>query len=123
MIRRPPRSTRPDTLCPYTTLFRSRTGRAARLRRCRGKGDSVAIEIPLHGARSNIDGEDPAPKHLGTKARARIDDRSEEHTSELPSLMRIPSAVFCLHKKSRLKRNPHLHKLTLTRHQATEYTP
>src|SRR3546814_20712302 len=71
MIRRPPRSTRTDTLFPYTTLFRSLGGRrmAARL----GAVDHQRI--------------------------ADLPDRSEEHTSELQSLMRISYAVFCLKKK------------------------
>src|SRR3546814_4779179 len=73
MIRRPPRSTRTDTLFPYTTLFRSRRMRAASAR-------TAAISS--------------APWGL-TSAAA----RSEEHTSELQSLMRISYAVFCLKKK------------------------
>src|SRR3546814_4491741 len=78
MIRRPPRSTRTDTLFPYTTLFRSH---AAALRR-RGPGRRC--------------GEWP-PDHPGRAAGA----RSEEHTSELQSLMRISYAVFCLKKKNK----------------------
>src|SRR3546814_1183637 len=71
MIRRPPRSTRTDTLFPYTTLFRS--GRT----RERGVNDEGRITSRLfQGA-----------------------NRSEEHTSELQSLMRISYAVFCLKKK------------------------
>src|SRR3546814_1495529 len=68
MIRRPPRSTRTDTLFPYTTLFRSRPRWRWRQSPCR-----------------------PRP---------RSSRRSEEHTSELQSLMRISYAVFCLKKKS-----------------------
>src|SRR3546814_4554821 len=99
MIRRPPRSTRTDTLFPYTTLFRSR--RAA---------------DPLVGARvQNRDGgvptlpaADPDLRHAdlrdaGSVRRVRRQDqRSEEHTSELQSLMRISYAVFCLKKKKQL---------------------
>src|SRR3546814_8414876 len=75
MIRRPPRATRTDTLFPYTTLFRShRSGEAAHSillsRRC--------SPFPICCARSSAS------------------DRSEEHTSELQSLMRITYAVFCL---------------------------
>src|SRR3546814_12237938 len=85
MIRRPPRSTRTDTLLPYTTLFRSdaRAGHQV-------AGDLQAL---LHaagkGARQVVDavGRD-------------FDGRSEEHTSELQSLMRISYAVFCLKKKT-----------------------
>src|SRR3546814_6853545 len=72
MIRRPPRSTRTDTLFPYTTLFRS----------CR------SAPPPDHAA------EDGPP------SRRCWPSRSEEHTSELQSLMRISYAVFCLKKKN-----------------------
>src|SRR3546814_2193655 len=79
MIRRPPRSTRTDTLFPYTTLFRSHLCRdGARLGR---PGDRA----PAH--RSQRPGLWPLP------------GRSEEHTSELQSLMRLSYAVFCLKKK------------------------
>src|SRR3546814_11609715 len=98
MIRRPPISTRTDTLFPYTTLFRSRT-QGARL---------VAIG-PGHVAF--------ASRRLAVlasaRSRARQDseaatsERSEEHTSELQSLMRISYAVFCLKKKTTIN---HRHK-------------
>src|SRR3546814_8079339 len=100
MIRRPPRSTRTDTLFPYTTLFRSHAAEAgiehrfvrqlavgdqpqaaAGLQRRRGRGDERAAEV---GARV----------------------RSEEHTSELQSLMRISYAVFCLKKKKHRNISP-----------------
>src|SRR3546814_18860157 len=77
MIRRPPRSTRTDTLFPYTTLFRS-----------------VSI-----GRRPNTDGLGLDRIGLETNQRGQI-ERSEEHTSELQSLMRISYAVFCLKKKN-----------------------
>src|SRR3546814_14948698 len=81
MIRRPPRSTRTDTLFPYTTLFRSR--RAQRGPLLHG----------LHGGgRRAPDRSRHPPPHLRV-------GRSEEHTSELQSLMRISYAVFCLKKK------------------------
>src|SRR3546814_19702412 len=86
MIRRPPRSTRTDTLFPYTTLFRS-PGAA----RCKAQAvRRVFVEIaPRTIARR---GED--------ERRFRRKHRSEEHTSELQSLMRISYAVFCLTKKN-----------------------
>src|SRR3546814_5074707 len=105
MIRRPPRSTRTDTLFPYTTLFRSikavdqalRRGVGEQFRKallhCLGdmrddhalrRNDGVAGEFGLVG----ISGVDPYGR-----------ERSEEHTSELQSLMRISYAVFCLKKK------------------------
>src|SRR3546814_5549610 len=97
MIRRPPRSTRTDTLFPYTTLFRSGEGQARlrstprttscnRFPRIEGRrrdprsGGNIAIERPLY---------------------ANVVARSEEHTSELQSLMRISYAVFCLKKKKK----------------------
>src|SRR3546814_7801540 len=101
MIRRPPRSTRTDTLFPYTTLFRSR------YHRCFG----------LMGLKQHMAGLFAAPRppgHLldlleGSFAGA---ERSEEHTSELQSLMRISYAVFCLKKKKRT--NQHNSKLHTT---------
>src|SRR3546814_7790260 len=97
MIRRPPRSTRTDTLFPYTTLFRSDgngcpqvpgTGLNTSLSH---SGTAVAIALTGAGA-IGVDIE-PASRARG------LLDRSEEHTSELQSLMRISYAVFCLKKK------------------------
>src|SRR3546814_4537038 len=104
MIRRPPRSTRTDTLFPYTTLFRSQ-----------------GVERPAHGPigrledvhlvdlldRGAADADGAAAQDLrqhglplgGLQDLAVVDGRSEEHTSELQSLMRISYAVFCLKKK------------------------
>src|SRR3546814_3163382 len=84
MIRRPPRSTRTDTLFPYTTLFRSRCGLCAH-RQDHGK-------IRLANGPCEPDGRG--------RHRHRPPWRSEEHTSELQSLMRISYAVFCLKKKN-----------------------
>src|SRR3546814_14500795 len=82
MIRRPPRSTRTDTLFPYTTLFRSRPRRIAA------------------GAASRRGLSQDARRRRGRLCDA---DRSEEHTSELQSLMRISYAVFCLKKKNHIE--------------------
>src|SRR3546814_9452752 len=87
MIRRPPRSTRTDTLFPYTTLFRS----VARLARSL----VLAGEIERIGERRR---RRWAARPLVLLADRRV-IRSEEHTSELQSLMRISYAVFCLKKK------------------------
>src|SRR3546814_6784043 len=76
MIRRPPRSTRTDTLFPYTTLFRS----------------VISGALSLHSQ---------TPSWLSRSARSGTMPRSEEHTSELQSLMRISYAVFCLKKKNK----------------------
>src|SRR3546814_5519829 len=87
MIRRPPRSTRTDTLFPYTTLFRSQHRQRLRL--------------PRRLPRPHRLGGDDAPPARGRARAAARDRRSEEHTSELQSLMRISYAVFCLKKKTK----------------------
>src|SRR3546814_8651581 len=89
MIRRPPRSTRIDTLFPYTTLFRSGPLGDGPL------GDGPLGDGPL-GDGPLADG----PLADGPLADGPLADRSEEHTSELQSLMRISYAVFCLKKKN-----------------------
>src|SRR3546814_1227196 len=113
MIRRPPRSTRTDTLFPYTTLFRSarRGGRgqgfSAPGRRLRGKLRRVPCQQhPRHLPGDAADGG-------GADLRRRLPDRegrSEEHTSELQSLMRISYAVFCLKKKTKSKTRHNRHQ-------------
>src|SRR3546814_5061178 len=111
MIRRPPRSTLTDPPFPYTTLFRS-IRRRQRHRHPSGRTRLLAPAPPPEGA-----GGSALTRHLGRGARAhgrhlrrrdgqdalsrRRHDRSEEHTSELQSLMRISYAVFCLKKKKK----------------------
>src|SRR3546814_8681121 len=91
MIRRPPRSTRTDTLFPYTTLFRS-----DRFARIPGKHKAD------HHARDDPADRAPHPDAGELQRRvAHLAERSEEHTSELQSLMRISYAVFCLKKKKK----------------------
>src|SRR3546814_10220604 len=90
MKRRPPRSTRTDTLFPYTTLFRSRRGRT-------GKVAHGASPPDGHTCRRSA-GRNRRPDWVPPACRPA---RSEEHTSELQSLMRISDAVFCL-KKTKL---------------------
>src|SRR3546814_7036219 len=106
-IRRPPRSNRTDTLFPYTTLFRSSPAR--RRGGPRRRGIAPAPARPL-AHRSFATLPCPGPDDIGDDrcgARARRPvDRSEEHTSELQSLMRISYAVFCLKKK---KINKHIY--------------
>src|SRR3546814_4051177 len=110
MIRRPPRSTRTDTLFPYTTLFRSH--RADRHLRP-AEGDHPGARGNLaHGRPAPAPGDanhgdhHPRPDADGAGDQHRL--RSEEHTSELQSLMRISYAVFCLKKKNtQQKTNPH----------------
>src|SRR3546814_8118854 len=96
MIRRPPRSTRTDTLFPYTTLFRSdldghllALGRLLGVTGVTGVGRDLVVEVGLDPG--GVDGEVALARGV----------RSEEHTSELQSLMRISYAVFCLKKKKR----------------------
>src|SRR3546814_3727905 len=101
MILRPPRSTRTDTLFPYTTLFRSH-----------GKGDMPAVEmsavqyalgfgvddrVVVGAVELDFDERAQPAQAVGQHA----EHRSEEHTSELQSLMRISYAVFCLNKKNK----------------------
>src|SRR3546814_6532957 len=114
MIRRPPRATRTDTLFPYTTLFRSVAMLAT----------VIVLTVPFWMSDPDVH---PFPlQHvfsgammLGaffiatdpvsgcTTPRGRLLFRSEEHTSELQSLMRISYAVFCLKKKTNITRPPH----------------
>src|SRR3546814_8079935 len=107
MIRRPPRSTRTDTLFPYTALFRSLATSACAVSRLAVRSDAAAdaghyrhpllraVSCPVSGCRQ--------PRRRAAHLR-----RSEEHTSELQSLMRISYAVFCLKKKT--KKQIHKHK-------------
>src|SRR3546814_1188728 len=92
MIRRPPRSTRTDTLFPYTTLFRSATG--ASDGSCTNSSAPCSTSPRGRQHSTNDDRSDPH-RHRCAPSSA----RSEEHTSELQSLMRISYAVFCLKKK------------------------
>src|SRR3546814_8672376 len=95
MIRRPPRSTRTDTLFPYTTLFRSTIG--ARIMATSGASEiRVSQTVRDLVAGSGLSFEDTGEHEL----KGVPDRRSEEHTSELQSLMRISYAVFCLKKKN-----------------------
>src|SRR3546814_2686105 len=96
MIRRPPRSTRTDTLFPYTTLFRSVRRRRVAFNFFNEASFKALIEYidSRHRQRTN------SSEDLG-KFSIIQDLRSEEHTSELQSLMRISYAVFCLKKKKK----------------------
>src|SRR3546814_2833827 len=113
MIRPPPRSTRTDTLVPYTTLFRSLTS---------GSGLDHSFNYVRNSVKAVVDAYDgtvdfyvmPVDDPIIDAYRSAFPDlfsdfadmpeRSEEHTSELQSLMRISYAVFCLKKKTRLSR-------------------
>src|SRR3546814_5012107 len=105
MIRRPPRSTRTDTLFPYTTLFRS----------------LAVVDVlpsleprPAAGEVHRRRGAGFRPRHAALQP---VPGRSEEHTSELQSLMRISYAVFCLKKKKSIQIN--YNTLTTSSHSTT----
>src|SRR3546814_10886625 len=118
MVRRPPRSTRTDTLFPYTTLFRSDQG--TRLARALYPGDAnlelrimisdgLLFTISYGIGDPTVDGRLPPASAVDANldlARERA-FRSEEHTSELQSLMRISYAVFCLKKKKTRQHKQH----------------
>src|SRR3546814_9296524 len=118
MIRRPPRSTRTDTLFPYTTLCRS--GRrdvwepscdSLRTSSCAASERRVVLE-KMGRQNCNPKGGFSCVQHQHSSDSFRessLSVRSEEHTSELQSLMRISYAVFCLKKK----KQPKLHKLSM----------
>src|SRR3546814_4146492 len=111
MPRRPPRSTRTDPLFPYTTLFRSEDDH--RERDDDEGQDHEARDDARHDDRRHrrsglgqdlgSDGAHEAIRSAGSAQRV-VMSRSEEHTSELQSLMRISYAVFCLKKKNRTKK-------------------
>src|SRR3546814_10909200 len=96
MIRRPPRTTRTDTLFPYTTLFRSVTCSGAASRNCRASHPHTHTAQTSHAITlSNSLHQAGKLRQLTLSSSG----RSEEHTSELQSLMRISYAVFCLKNK------------------------
>src|SRR3546814_5587496 len=98
MIRRPPRSTRTDTLFPYTTLFRSIKRRLTRCVRLRWNVRTISHQISLSVVQKTLPFNQRSWPHSQCSF-TNILKRSEEHTSELQSLMRISYAVFCLTKK------------------------
>src|SRR3546814_7438186 len=101
MLRRPPRSTRTDTLFPYTTLFRS-SGRQANI-----PYETERCPCRSYGCRrARISGiARLAHREIRRRSYRSSARRSEEHTSELQSLMRISYAVFCLKKKINKQQN------------------
>src|SRR3546814_4604466 len=112
MIRRPPRSTRTDTLFPYTTLFRSQNKgkeiqRLERLYALAWGQSQQRDRAQAHQRQSQLKYEqalDIAMDQQNRRDHAGQRSRSEEHTSELQSLMRISYAVFCLKKKTHKNR-------------------
>src|SRR3546814_2800973 len=115
MIRRPPRSTRTDTLFPYTTLFRSHICGRSPLPSWRWREQGFPTPCVRYAAPPRA--LPPDRRALGRSCLWHCPGRSEEHTSELQSLMRISSAVFCLKKK-----NHHIHHShTTTSHNTTPH--
>src|SRR3546814_3290472 len=121
MIRRPPRSTRTDTLVPYTTLFRSK-GQRGKGHMSIHKGVKLASSVSLIGlialSATPSFAQNPLPGQPAEESIATEDvSRSEEHTSELQSLMRISYAVFCLKKKKTTNPKRSQHQTLAHRHQ------
>src|SRR3546814_7866378 len=114
MIRRPPRSTRTDTLFPYTTLFRSSR---------RGRHGDRRVELLAEGGRrrgrARAEAEQQQAVHHHDAA---LPARSEEHTSALQPLMRISYAVFCLKKKNHNTSLTSRHLLHKTKHTIQPHT-
>src|SRR3546814_1997687 len=106
MIRRPPRSTRTDTLFPYTTLFRSRFR-------------SSIVSAPRRKSARLTSSSRPgrARRKVNPRFRPNAWRRSEEHTSELQSLMRISYAVFCLKKKNKKKKKYNTTQSKVAKHK------
>src|SRR3546814_4658525 len=100
MLRRPPRSTRTATLFPYTTLFRSHSDLHARHREAEARRHRKRLRRARpHPVRAWPEAGEIATSFWTFENTACLKNRSEEHTSELQSLMRISYAVFCLKKK------------------------
>src|SRR3546814_8985349 len=110
MLRRPPRSTRTDTLFPYTTLFRSwgskwskavvhHVSKPLSSKSLFENEDSLGAGFVIHAM--YVDTTDARPHGRDRAEDEALSDRSEEHTSELQSLMRISYAVFCLKNKTK----------------------
>src|SRR3546814_5667894 len=114
MILRTPRTTRTDTLFPYTTLFRSiclRQGKTTRRPRSGGvdRRGQIPEMVSIHVRPPEIE-DRLMPGHWeGDLIKGKANARSEEHTSELQSLMRISYAVFCLKKKKIITNLTHSH--------------
>src|SRR3546814_8240005 len=133
MILRPPRSTRTDTLFPYTTLFRSAylPGERIEIRRLLGRVSNagfktlvITVDVPVsvnpdRYIRNGFSAPLRPSVDLALQGLTRPAWRSEEHTSELQSLMRISYAVFCLKKNNKQTYNKTIIKNKRTQHQNT----
>src|SRR3546814_5486077 len=116
MIRRPPRSTRTDTLFPYTTLFRSAIVCKPEEQKRLTVAAPAVTGMPAHSAawRATFWPVKPSGMPQPSQTSSIAPGRSEEHTSELQSLMRISYAVFCLKKKTVLTTQVYSSELTST---------
>src|SRR3546814_4547943 len=117
MIRRPPRTTRTDTLFPSTTLFRSKQSQ--------GGATAPAAAAAAAGSDTRVLADKDTNALIITappKVMRQVRDRSEEHTSELQSLMRISYAVFCLKKKNKSNNNmkTSMNKKAITTHNRSQ---
>src|SRR3546814_7935157 len=119
-IRRPPRSTRTDTLFPYTTLFRS-SGEPPIPERKAGRIVSNAFRADCDRSARAFQLRQSSTR--AAAAPASQSARSEEHTSELQSLMRISYAVFCLKKKTQYMAKHHQPVILHNKHYSTLYHP
>src|SRR3546814_1785234 len=120
MIRRPPRSTRTDTLFPYTTLFRSPLRWKAMRQRRRLPPARQARTGAYANSRGYSERASKPPFGGGAWLPLSMFPRSEEHTSELQSLMRISYAVFCLKKKNQKQSEHPLTMCTKTHHNKSK---
>src|SRR3546814_6278464 len=123
MIRRPPRSTRTDTLFPYTTLFRSWRGPSSATWK---EAEALITSAPsCSTVTRRLEKLRPSLSRVTAKSSPLSVSpgfRSEEHTSELQSLMRISYAVFCLKKKKNKKETLQQQTHTICKHNQIQYT-
>src|SRR3546814_5049799 len=122
MIPLPPRSTRTDTLFPYTTLFRSKAAAEFGLHQTMNPVGLTVFTLDIHTLGLDVTQGMyfTTPWHWNQSKEAT--ERSEEHTSELQSLMRISYAVFCLKKKIRLNTNVLFYRSHMPHSQLLHYT-
>src|SRR3546814_1204715 len=118
MIPRPPRSTRTDTLFPYTTLFRSTILRTkfTELQRNEERRKTQRLDISVETVAGLLPWREVVEPHQDV-ATGEFQQRSEEHTSELQSLMRISYAVFCLKKKTQKIHHKHKYRTRTYTHK------
>src|SRR3546814_4425544 len=118
MIRRPPRSTRTDTLFPYTTLFRSRLPFGAFSQKHKIPAPGQSLDLP-----SRADVHAPSRSAGSPRCQRTLRDAQIGRAhAELQSLMRISYAVFCLKKKKKKRHHKQINQIQTTTHLTTRYT-